>query len=168
MNIVLRPLTLKDTPNIVKWRNSKDVKCNLFNHNDISEEQHLQYYRDYILTKKTIQFIIVADGVDCGTTFLKNIDFINKKAEFGIFIGEKAFRGRGIGSIAASKMVEIGFKKLGLNSIYLMVFSTNIAAIKSYIKTGFVISKTDINYLSSNGTFVQTTEMRINKTNVPF
>ena len=76
MDVVLRPITIKDTPNIVKWRNCNDVKKNLFTQKDITEDQHLKYFHDFIETKKVYQFIIVAEGNDCGTVFLKNVDFI--------------------------------------------------------------------------------------------
>lgn len=163
MNIVLRPLRIEDTSNIVKWRNRDDVKKNLFTQSDITEEQHLNYYHDFIETKKVYQFIIVADGVDCGTTFLKNIDYINKRAEFGIFIGDPSFRGKGVGSFATSKTIEIGFNELFLNSIYLTVFSENKAAINSYKKAGFKIVNSDQKHFLSNGSFVYVSMMEINK-----
>lgn len=163
MNVTLRPLAIEDTSNIVKWRNSNDVKKNLYTQNDITEEQHLKYFRDFIETKKVYQFIIVADGTDCGTTFFKNIDYINKSAEFGIFIGDPSFRGKGIGSIASLKTVEIGFRDLLLDSIFLTVFSDNKGAIKSYEKAGFKITNTNEKHVLSNGSYVSITEMEIRK-----
>ena len=163
MDVVLRPITIKDTPNIFKWRNCNDVKKNLFTQKDITEEQHLKYFHDFIETKKVYQFIIVAEGNDCGTVFLKNVDFINRRAEFGIFIGESIFRGKGIGFIATSKMIEIGFKELLLDSIYLTVFSNNINAIKSYEKAGFKKTNIGEKYIFSNGLYTEITKMEIER-----
>ena len=163
MEVVLRPISIKDTSNIVKWRNDVGVKSNLFTQENINESQHLEYFHKYIETKKVVQFVIVANGIDCGTTFLKNIDSVNKKAEFGIFIGEPSFRGKGIGSIAVSKTIAIGFNELQLDTIYLTVFSENRSAIKSYEKSGFVIKKTGDKHLLTNGLYVEITEMEIRK-----
>lgn len=161
MDVVLRPLTIEDTFNIVKWRNSNDVKKYLYTQNNITIEQHLEYFSKFIETKKIYQFIIVADGVDCGTTFLKNIDYSNKRAEFGIFIGESSFRGKGVGSTATFKTIEIAFKELLLNSVFLTVFSNNTGAIRSYEKAGFKIVNTNEKHFLSDGLFVNITEMEI-------
>ena len=137
MNIELRILSLADTDNIIRWRNSPEVKKNLFSQDDVTKEQHIDYFHKYVESGKISQFIIIVDGVECGTTFLKNIDNIKKEAEFGIFIGEADYRGKGISSIVTKKMIDYGFSNLNLVKIYLTVFEGNIAAIKSYIKAGF-------------------------------
>ena len=163
MNIDLRKLSLKDTVNIIKWRNSSEVKINLYSQENVTEKQHINYYHRYVETGRIAQFIIVADGVDCGTTFLKNIDYVKKEAEFGIFIGEANFRGKGISSVATKKTVEYGFNVIGLNKIYLTVFEDNIPAIKSYLKAGFIKTRTIINGYCRNGVFFNVVEMAIEK-----
>ncbi len=137
MNIELRKLSISDTSNIVKWRNSPEVKKNLYSQEDVTEEQHIGYYHKYVETGRVSQFIIVADGIDCGTTFLKNIDQEKLEAEFGIFIGELEYRGKGISTIATKKIVDYGFNTLNLKRVYLTVFEDNIPAIRGYLKAGF-------------------------------
>ena len=161
MQIVLRPITIEDSASIVKWRNCPEVKQNLYSQDDLSINQQHDYFHKFIETKKIYQHIIVVDGVACGTTFLKNIDNLNKCAEFGIFIGEPTFRGKGIGAFSTRKTIEFGFKELHLQCIYLTVFSNNVNAIKSYEKAGFKITKNDLKYTLSNGSIVDVTEMVI-------
>ena len=48
MEVLLRPITIKDTSNIVRWRNDIGVKNNLFTQEDIDEKQHLDYFHKYI------------------------------------------------------------------------------------------------------------------------
>ncbi|MDE7044404.1 MAG: GNAT family N-acetyltransferase, partial [Acetatifactor sp.] len=60
------------------------------------------------------------------------------KAEYGIFIGEDDARGRGIGTAAAKLMLRYCFEEEGLHRIYLRAFSSNLQAIRSYEKAGFV------------------------------
>lgn len=139
--IRLRKLSLSDTANIVRWRNQPEVYQNLFTQNLITEEQHTGYFHKYVETGLVKQFVVEAniDGevIDIGTTFLKNIDQVSKKAEFGIFIGEAIARGRGLASAIATATLAVAFEEMGLNKVYLTVFSNNVPAIRSYEKAGF-------------------------------
>ena len=141
--VLLREINESDTENIVKWRNKQFVKCNLFSQDDITSEQHLEYYKKLCLSGHVKQFIIqINDGFEVseiGTTFLKNLDCVSRKAEFGIFIGEEDALGKGFGSSATRKMVEYAFLELHLNRVYLSVFADNASAIKAYEKSGFII-----------------------------
>ena len=139
MRVRLRKITKKDTPNIVKWRNDLTVRNNLFSRETISAEQHNDYFDKNIKTGKVYQYVIIANGCDCGTVFLKNIDKKNKKCEFGIFIGDSLFRGKGIGQKAAKLALNVAFSALNLNKVYLSVFKRNISAINSYKRVGFLI-----------------------------
>ena len=161
MNIELRKLSLLDTLSIVKWRNSIEVKKNLYSQETITEQQHINYFKKYVETGKISQFIIVADGVDCGTVFLKKINLEKKDAEFGIFIGEKEYRGKGISSIATQKAIDYGFDILGLKKIYLTVFEDNNIAIKGYLKAGFVKTGLIKNGYCRNGVYYNIVEMAI-------
>ena len=142
MIVELRKISLEDSENLVKWRNNPRVRVNLFSQDELTVDQHINYYHKYVETGLVCQFVIVADGVDCGTSFLKNIDNVSKKAEFGIFIGEDSFRGKGIGKIATRKTVEFGFETLKLDLIYLSVFENNYAALNSYKRAGFRVLRT--------------------------
>ena len=137
MKVELRELSLNDTDKIVKWRNQDFVLENFIDKRLITKESHINYYRSRIETGLVKQFIIVCDEIDIGTTFLRDIDYDNKVAEFGIFIGEKDFLSKGVGSKAARLIVEYGFENLKLERIFLRVLANNIRAQKSYEKVGF-------------------------------
>ncbi|WP_407424912.1 UDP-4-amino-4,6-dideoxy-N-acetyl-beta-L-altrosamine N-acetyltransferase [Treponema sp.] len=146
LEVKLRPLALSDTDNIVKWRNSQFVKNNLFSQNDLTVEQHVNYFNNVVSKGKCYQFIIEAkigmETLDIGTTFIKNIDFDNRKGEFGIFIGEEKARGKGCAKLAIKEILQIAFNELNLNRCYLEVLSNNQTAIKLYKKVGFQIEGT--------------------------
>lgn len=141
MNVSLRKITLQDTSNIVKWRNSEDVRKNLFTQDDLTAEMHINWFHSKVETGFCAQYIIVVEdetGIhDIGTTFIKGIDKIKQEGEFGIFIGESAFRGKHLSTKATREMIKIGFEILSLNRIFLSVFEDNVPAIKSYERAGF-------------------------------
>lgn len=101
----------------------------------------MNWLNNYVKSGLCKQYIIsVVDNglsVDIGTTFIKNIDYQKKEGEFGIFIGDKRFRGGGHSYPAAKLIVEIAFRVLNLKRIYLYVVADNIPALKIYKKIGF-------------------------------
>lgn len=141
--ITLRPLELSDTEHIVKWRNKKYVRTNLYSQDEITTEQHIHYFESMVSKGLVRQFVIVVENNNnnktIGTTFIKNIDAHSRKAEFGIFIGEDDARGKGYGYQATKQTIDYAFRELRLNRIYLTVFADNIAAIKAYQKSGFTL-----------------------------
>ncbi|MBN1777974.1 MAG: GNAT family N-acetyltransferase [Clostridiales bacterium] len=137
----IRPITIEDTDNIVKWRNSRDVRENLFTQTELTAEQHLQWLQHYVYPGLCRQFIVEVedDGIKTpiGTTFIKNIDVEKKTGEFGIFIGESAAKGRGYGSQATRHILTYAFDELKLRQVSLSVFSDNEGAVYIYRKLGF-------------------------------
>lgn len=72
-----------------------------------------------------------------GVTNLQSIDARNGTAEFVIFIGEQAARGKGYGTETARLMLDYAFTALGLRNVMLTVYAYNPAAIRAYTKAGF-------------------------------
>ncbi|MBM4159349.1 MAG: GNAT family N-acetyltransferase [Ignavibacteria bacterium] len=108
-----------------------------------TEEKQLIFFKNEIQhSANKIQLgILPAESEHIiGVVSLSNIDYINRKAEFSIIIGEKEHRGKGYGLEATRLIIDHGFSKLNLNKIYLGVISEHREAIKSYEKAGF---KTD-------------------------
>lgn len=74
-------------------------------------------------------------------------------AVLGIFIAEKAFRNRGIGTKAIEQIIESDFKNMGCNKVVLRVRTENGRAVACYKKVGF----TETRRYSKNG--LDVTEM---------
>ena len=146
MKVSLREIRLSDTANIVRWRNSDDVRRNLFTQNDLTEEEHINWLHSKVETGMCAQYIIQVDNDDTihdvGTTFIKGIDREKLEGEFGIFIGDSQYRGKHLASLASQEMLRIGFQELHLQRVFLSVFADNTPAIKSYLKVGFNTLKT--------------------------
>lgn len=72
-----------------------------------------------------------------GFVCLKGVSETNPKAEIDIAIMDKEYRGAGYGSEALELIAEYGFEQLGLKTIGLAVFPSNVKAIRAYEKAGF-------------------------------
>ena len=61
-----------------------------------------------------------------GSVYFRDIDHDNKKAEYGIFIGEADAAGRGIGSETARLAADYARDVLKLHKLMLRVFADNV------------------------------------------
>lgn len=138
MNITLKPIDRSDTENILKWRNSEEVKKNFIYRKDLTEEEHNNWLETKVKTHLVYQFIITADSKKIGSVYLQHIDKKNMKAEFGIFIGETLSQGKGYGKTATELLLKFAFEELKLNKVYLRVLAENERAIRCYEKSGFI------------------------------
>lgn len=138
--IYLRPITMEDTELIVKWRNEDRVRRNFIYQALFTKEGHERWMRTKVASGEVVQFIICEKESDrpVGSVYFRDIDALNKKAEYGIFIGEADCAGKGIGTESARLAVKYAGEELRLHKLMLRVFADNAAAVKSYRNAGFV------------------------------
>lgn len=145
MQVSLRKITEEDTDNIVKWRNSQDVRQWLYSQVELTNEMHLEWFKNMVCTGRCIQYIItLKEGNKCcdiGTTFIKRANTVCDIGEFGIFIGESWARGKHCALPATKEMLNIGFREHDLQSIFLTVFEDNVPAVHTYLKAGFIVTE---------------------------
>lgn len=140
MGITIRPITVEDTANVIRWRNNPAVLANFIYQKPFTEEDHLNWLNTKVFTGDTAQFIIeeTASKTPIGSVYLRDIDKVHQKGEFGIFIGEDLARGKGYGTLATKLILQYAFQELKLNKVFLRVFADNPSAIACYKKAGFV------------------------------
>ena len=166
--IYLRPMTEDDAELIVAWRNKPELKRFFISQADFTIEGHLKWFRTMKESGRACQMMIIdkRDDRPLGSVDIKDIDHDHHKGEYGIFIGDEAARGRGIGTEAAKLMIQYGFEKLGLHRIYLRALAGNEQAIRSYEKAGFKHEGYLKDDVCINGKFVDIVWMAIvNKEN---
>ncbi|MCI8566662.1 MAG: UDP-4-amino-4,6-dideoxy-N-acetyl-beta-L-altrosamine N-acetyltransferase [Lachnospiraceae bacterium] len=139
VNIYLRPITMDDTADILRWRNDERVRSNFIDQALFTVETHENWMRTRVASGSVVQFIIheKETGRPVGSVYLRDIDRKNKKAEYGIFIGEADAAGKGLGSEAARLAVAYARDTLKLHKLMLRVFADNAGAVKSYQRAGF-------------------------------
>lgn len=139
-NINIRALYQEDESLILKWKENENLRNMIGTNFPINELEHQKWFENKMLDKNGRIFIIEENfQVPIGLIGFNKIDWINRNAELFIFIGDKQYRGRGIGEKATKKLIEFASDNLNLVMIYLKVFSFNSSAIKLYEKLGFCI-----------------------------
>ncbi len=74
-----------------------------------------------------------------GNVRLGPIQWVHRRADFGILIGEKAFWQEGLGTEATRMAVGYAFEGLNLNKVTLGVVAEHKAAMRAYEKVGFEV-----------------------------
>jgi UDP-4-amino-4,6-dideoxy-N-acetyl-beta-L-altrosamine N-acetyltransferase len=139
-DIYIREMTYEDTDLIVAWRNKDSVRKNFIYQALFTRESHENWIRTMIETGKVVQMMICEreTGRAVGSVYIRDIEPIHQKAEYGIFIGEDDARGKGYGTAAARLMIKYCFEEMKLHRLFLRVYAENEQAIRSYEKAGFV------------------------------
>jgi len=139
--IILRPVEPSDIETIVSHINDEEIRNYLqmvFPLNTVREQEWVKnLYRD----QNNIVFGIVPKNneVIIGTTGLHDINWIDRVAEFGIVIFDKASWNMGFGTEATKLMLKYAFEHLNLHKIFLRVCEYNERALHVYEKCGFRI-----------------------------
>ncbi len=105
----------------------------------MTDEQAAAWYERHTANEREAHFAIYerATWRPIGTTMLMDIDLENRRAEFGIIIGEPDCRGKGYGTETTRLMLDYAFTARGLNNVLLTVNAYNLAGLRAYEKAGF-------------------------------
>ncbi len=140
--LCLRAAEREDLPRFVAWLNDREVGEFLSMNQPMSLVAEEHWFEDMQKKPKAEQVLVIQirDGEawrPIGNVSFMNIDWINRSAEVGIFIGEKSCWNQGYGREAMRLMLKHGFETLNLHRIYLRVFEHNLRGIKAYEHAGF-------------------------------
>lgn len=154
MKISIRRFEKRDIANKVKWIN--DPENNTFLHYDLPlevEKTEAWFEKNKDRTDR-YDAVIEADGMPVGLIGLLDIDRKNKKAEYYVMLGERAYLGKGVAGNATVLLLRYAFEKLGLNRVFLYTETGNSSAVRSYERIGFQREGVLRNDLFSKGRFV--------------
>ena len=137
--VLLRRMCREDTADVVRMRAEPEVQAQLFSERPPTIEEHLRWLADMEARGDRHEFMIVerASGRSVGTIGLSRIDLVNRRAEYGVLIGEPGARGKGLAAEASRLLLGYAFGTLGLRRVYLHVFARNTDALRLYRRVGF-------------------------------
>ncbi|WP_303290697.1 GNAT family N-acetyltransferase [Marinobacter sp. SS5-14b] len=163
----LRELKHSDAKKINEWRNSADLIDLLgapfrYISESVDEDWIINYYRNRANCVRLAICSRLDDDI-VGAVYLLNIDWISRRCEFAIWIGEPQARGRGIGRYATVSALKHAFNDLNLNSVYLDVLERNEVAKSLYEKVGFRVDGVRRQAVYKNGEYLSLINMSILK-----
>lgn len=144
MKIFLRPITEKDTSNIVKWRNSDKVRGHCLTKTSITNDSHLRFYKENVISGNYKQYIVERVEEETGlasypiaTVYLKDIDYENKRCELCIFTSDDVEWNAEGQCIAVKMLLETAFAELKMHKVYSYVFYKYPEEVELLKKAGF-------------------------------
>ena len=133
----LSPMTTDDAETYSHWLNDMEVVHFLTVASSVINTENERKLLEELSNNHNYGIVALENDKLIGTCGFIHIDNINKNAEIGIFIGEKAYWHQGYGSEAMMLLMDYGFRYLNLHNIMLQVYSFNENAINCYRKLGF-------------------------------
>ena len=145
--LTLRTLVASDKEKVCVWIASKFIVHYSFvvigpqsASREIANKNYAERYFNMLMSDPRRQtFAILWHENIIGTVGIKDIN--NLSADCFIDIGEENFRGRGLGYLAMTQLLDRAFYSAGLTDISLDVLEFNRAALKLYENLGFESQK---------------------------
>lgn len=138
----LRAIEKEDLPQIVVWLNDPEVKQNLDLYLPLSMAQEDIWFEKMLAQPAEEHPLIIEINTPegwrmVGNTSFSNINWRNRSAEIGIFIGDKSCWNQGYGRDVMRLMLKHGFTAINLHRVFLRVYEINKRGIRSYEHAGF-------------------------------
>ena len=144
MRIYLRPVTLADGANIVRWRNTKSVASHCFDSSPITAESNERFFHAFVETGKYKQFIVERVEEDFGvasypiaTVYLKDMDLLNGRCELCIFTSADQEWNTESQATAIRLLLQKAFDEYGIFKVYSYVFAANEDEVELLSNAGF-------------------------------
>ena len=136
--IYLSPRNSEDVEKFTEWLNDFETTDYTGRSGILTTlDGERKYLEENSNPEATFVIVTLEDNKMIGTVSLEDINWINRTATLGIFIGDKEFRSKGYGTEAIRLILEYGFKYMNLYNIKLDLMEFNERALKCYEKCGF-------------------------------
>jgi diamine N-acetyltransferase len=140
--VALGPLRLDLAPVYARWMNGLEVRRGLAHLGVATPQSQAKWVEKNIERgaehePKGVEFTVYdrTDSAAVGIAGLLGISHANRRAGFGIAIGER--RGQGFGTEATRLVLDYAFHVLQLRNVMLETLAWNDAALKAYERAGF-------------------------------
>ncbi len=136
--IYIKPLSVKDIDHVMSWVNDPEIIKNFQNFGrKFTKKEELDYIKELIKSKINFAFSVFNENGDyIGQISINQISWANKLGRLALII-KKEYWGVGYAQQAIPLIIKFAFRKLRLNKVWLMAYSSNKKGLHVYEKVGF-------------------------------
>ncbi|WP_321800790.1 spermidine N1-acetyltransferase [Burkholderia sp. BCC1988] len=135
--LTLRPLERTDLRFVHEVNNNAKIMRYWFEEPYETFSELTQLYDRHVHDLRERRFVAIDnEGETVGVVELIELNYIHRRGEFQIIIAPHA-QGRGYATVATRLAIDYAFSVLNLRKVYLIVDTSNTAAIHVYEKCGF-------------------------------
>jgi RimJ/RimL family protein N-acetyltransferase len=158
--VKLRPLSLENAQLYFEWRNTPSVYAWCRQIEPLNWQNHIKWLES-VPDRKDVRFYeVVSSGEPSGVCGFTDIDHINRRAEFSLYIDPKK-HGRGLGKCALRTLFHHGFYTLNLNRIWGETFDSN-PAFNIFLSLGMQHEGRRLDFYFRNGEYIDCNLVSIN------
>lgn len=128
------------------WRNKERIRKFMLTQHVISKEEHFDWIQNLMQKNDRKFWIVFANDVSIGSVYLHKINYNQLNAEWGFYIGEDAYIGKGLSKRILYKLLQYFFEVMKFEVLFTKALSDNIIALNIYRKFKFA----EIKRLSAN------------------
>jgi RimJ/RimL family protein N-acetyltransferase len=159
----LRALQEEDAEDCWRWLNDVEVTRTLQRRYPLSRLAEREFVERMMKPQANDKVfgIETLDGLYIGNVGLHRISWEDRRATFGIFVGERKYWSKGYGTDATRAVVRFAFDQMNLNRVDLQVAADNERGIRCCEKVGFVREGVQRQHRYRDGLYVDTVFMSI-------
>jgi UDP-4-amino-4,6-dideoxy-N-acetyl-beta-L-altrosamine N-acetyltransferase len=133
----LRPIQDDELELMLSWRNSPEVRANMYTRHEISTEEHLTWWSHTRQRTDQLYFMYEYKSQPLGIVGLTGIDMTNSNCSWAFYSAPEA--PKGTGSRMEFLALDYVFGDLKLHKLHCEVLAFNAPVIKLHQKFGFVV-----------------------------
>ncbi len=148
----IRPIEPIDKDYILQWRNTERVRCNMYNDNIISQQEHDAWYSRALVDTSASYLLFLYEGRAIGLISLTNINHQHGRCSLGFYLGETDVPRRA-GPAMEFMAIDYAFLTLKIRKLCGEVFTFNVRGIRLHEKFGFAHEGKFIEHYLKNGKY---------------
>ena len=139
--VFLRALDEGDLERTLRWHNDAELYSSLGDGfrfvSRAAEAEWLRRKSGFLADEVNLAICRTDSGEHIGNIYLRDINWVARRAVLHVFLGSGEQRGNGFGQQAVRLLLRHAFMDLNLNRVGLEVLASNAAAVHVYEKCGF-------------------------------
>lgn len=154
--IDLRVITEACVPEFLVWYNDSEVTRYISIYLPMTEKEEIEWVQGLSGRKSTdvVLAIVTKEGQHIGNVGIHGINWRDRVATTGTVIGEKEFRGKGIGTEVKMLLLNYAFNTLNLHKICSRALAFNVASRRFSQKCGYQQEGVLRKHIFKNGEYV--------------
>lgn len=141
----LRAIEKKDLPRLLSWRNEPNLRKYFREYRELNFQQQMNWFETKVNNDIGTRMFAVVDSQQelLGAAGLCYVDWINRTADFSIYIGKNGlYIDELLAPDAARVMIKYAFEELGINRLWSEIYSFDHAKVTFFNSLGFKLDGT--------------------------
>ena len=126
---------------VVKWHQEEHAKRYSASGRNFTIQSLIDEYERGLKHNILHQYMIhhIKDKKNIGIIKIGPIDYLHKKSDLVVFIGNKSYLKKGLASEAIKQANKIAFEEHDIRKVHGPIFRSNVGAVKGYLNANWVI-----------------------------